>query len=313
MTDLLQSASGFAVARGAQPLRVSHWKFNENKQMVRVYDTHPGADRSPDILVAPALIPVHPTTPVSLGPLERARELQPFADWLAERHVEGATIASTGCGAFVLASAGLLAGRAATTHWLMAEKFQANFPNVKLDVSRAVIEDGDILTAGGMMAWTDLGMRLIDRLLGPTIVVETAQFWLIDPAAREQRHYSTFSPRLSHGDAAILKVQHKLQVSPTRPVSVADMARMAKMEARTFLRRFKAATGLKPIEYVQQLRIGKAREVLQFTRRPVEQVAWEVGYDDAAAFRRLFLRLVGLTPSEYRRRFTAADAGAAKS
>jgi transcriptional regulator GlxA family with amidase domain len=176
---------------------------------------------------------------------------------------------------------------------------------VRIDADKVLIEDGEILTAGGLMAWTDLGMRLIDRLLGPTIMVETGQLWLIDPAGREQRHYSTFVPRLAHGDETILKVQHRLQANPTRSITVPHMAREAGMEQRTFLRRFKAATGMRPTEYVQQLRIGKARELLQFTRQPVDQVAWEVGYKDVAAFRRLFHRLIGLSPGEYRRRFKA--------
>jgi len=81
------------------------------------------------------------------------------------------------------------------------------------------------------------------------------------------------------------------------------MAREAGLEERTFLRRFKTATGLKPTEYAQHLRMEKARELLQFTKRPVEQISWTVGYEDPAAFRRIFNRLVGLSPKNYRQRF----------
>jgi transcriptional regulator GlxA family with amidase domain len=81
------------------------------------------------------------------------------------------------------------------------------------------------------------------------------------------------------------------------------MAQQAGLEERTFLGRFKSATGMKPTEYAQQLRMEKARELLQFTKRPVDQIAWTVGYEDAAAFRRLFRRLIGLSPGDYRRRF----------
>jgi transcriptional regulator GlxA family with amidase domain len=300
MTDLLQVAGGFSVARGGLPLRITHWSMDGAGAITRCHDTHPGVDRRPDVLIAPGRL----SGPILPGPIE-GEEGAPFAAWLAERHAEGATLASIGCGAFVLAAAGLLSGRPATTHWSVADKLRASFPDVKVDADKVFIEDGEILTASGMMAWTDLGMRLIDRLLGPTVMVETAQFWLIDPAGREQRHYSTFAPRLAHGDETILKVQHRLQADPTRSTTVPEMAREAGMGERTFLRRFKAATGMKPTEYVQQLRIGKARELLQFTKRPVDQVAWEVGYGDAAAFRRLFHRLVGLSPGEYRRRFEA--------
>ena len=151
----------------------------------------------------------------------------------------------------------------------------------RVEPEKIVIDDGDIITAGGLMAWTDLGMRLIDRLLGPSIMVETSRFFLVDASGREQRHYGSFAPRLTHGDEAILKVQHWLQVKGARAVGVADMAREAGLEERTFLRRFKAATGIKPTEYAQCVRMEKARELLQFTRRTIDQIAWSVGYEDA--------------------------------
>jgi transcriptional regulator GlxA family with amidase domain len=301
ITDLLGVASSFSVARGGKPMRISHWSLDGAGSITRCQDTHPGKSGSPDVVIAPALAP---------GPAYcrlNDKEAAPFAKWLAERHAEGATLASSGCGAFVLAATGLLTGRSITTHWSRAEQLQASFPDVKVDASKVLIEDGDILSAGGMMAWTDLGLRVIDRLLGPTIMIEAAQFWLIDPAGREQRHYSTFAPRLAHGDEAILKVQHMLQADPARSVTVPELAREVSMEQRTFLRRFKAATGMTPIEYVQHLRIGKVREHLQFTNDPVDRIAWAIGYGDVAAFRRLFHRLVGLSPSEYRRRFRVSD------
>ena len=295
ITDLLEVASGFSAARGGAPLRISHWSRNSVGEIARCHDTHPDIDRDPDVLIATGRLS---------GPLE-GEEAAPYARWLAERHARGATLASSCGGAFLLAATGLLSGRAATTHWLFADKLRADFPDVKVDADKILIEDGEILTAGGLMAWTDLGMRLIDRLLGPTIMAETGQFWLIDFTGREQRHYSTFAPRLTHGDETILKVQHMLQGNPSRALTVGDIASEARLEERTFLRRFKAATGMRPTEYIQHLRVGKARELLQFTNRPVDQVAWSVGYTDTAAFRRLFHRLVGLAPGDYRRRFEA--------
>jgi transcriptional regulator GlxA family with amidase domain len=136
-------------------------------------------------------------------------------------------------------------------------------------------------------------------------MVETSRFFLVDASGREQRHYGSFAPRLTHGDEAILKVQHWLQAKGARAVGVTDMAREAGLEERTFLRRFKAATGIKPTEYAQCVRVEKARELLQFTRRTIDQIAWSVGYEDSTAFRRVFSRLVGLGPGDYRRRFGA--------
>jgi transcriptional regulator GlxA family with amidase domain len=301
MTDLLAIAGHFSASHGGPVVRVSHWQPDETGCFIRSFDTHADHDSQPEILIAPGRL---------TGPPD-AIEAAPYARWMLDRHAQGATLGSTCGGAFLLAATGLLAGRPATTHWLFADDFRQRFPDVLLDADRMVIEDGDIITAGGLMAWTDLGMRLVDRLLGPSVMIETARFLLVDPAGREQRHYSSFAPRLTHGDEPVLKVQHWLQGKGGRAVSVAQMADMAGLEERTFLRRFKHATGLRPIEYAQHLRVGKARELLEFTRRPVDQVAWAVGYEDPAAFRRVFHRIMGLSPGDYRQRFSAGSAQAA--
>lgn len=295
ITDLFAIASHFSAQRGGSKLRVSHWSMDEAGGFTRSSDTHPGEGGSPAILIVPGRL---------TGPAD-AEEAAPYARWLLDRHAQGATLASTCGGAFILAATGLLSGRPATTHWLFVDDFRARFPEVRLDPDKMVIEDGDIITAGGLMAWTDLGMRIVDRLLGPTVMIETGKFLLVDPSGREQRHYSSFAPRLTHGDEAILKVQHWLQGRAERSVSVPEMAGRAGLEERTFLRRFKAATAMKPVEYVQNLRVGKARELLEFTRRSVDQIAWAVGYEDATAFRRVFHRIVGLSPGEYRGRFSS--------
>ena len=111
-------------------------------------------------------------------------------------------------------------------------------------------------------------------------MLETARFMLVDPPGREQRYYSNFVPKLHHGDEVVLKVQHWLQTSAVRSPSVKEMAELGGLEDRTFLRRFQRATGLKPTESCQRLRVGKAREMLEFTNKPIEQIAWAVGYDD---------------------------------
>ena len=229
----------------------------------------------------------------------------PIAQWLRERHSEGTLLASICGGAFLLAETGLLPGRTVTTHWAYADAFRERFPDVKLDPDRLIIDGGDILSAGGLMSWIDLGLKLVDRFLGPVVMSETARMMLVDPPGREQRYYSGFAPRLTHGDAAVLKAQHCLQASEGRDTRLAMLAEQAGLEERTLLRRFHKATGLTTTEYAQRLRVAKAQELLQFGRLPVERIAWEVGYTDAGAFRKIFHRIVGLTPGEYRQRFHA--------
>jgi len=301
LTDLFTVADGLARKRfqdrEAPLLRVSHWQREQGKETPsRVFDTAPEAEGFPAVLVLPP----------GLGDPVPPEEASLFAKWLRDRHGAGTSLSSICKGAFLLGETGLLAGRTVTTHWSYEEQFQARFPDARVDTDRLIIDDGDIITAGGVMAWTDLALKLIDRFLGPTIMIETAQVFLVDPPGREQSYYSAFSPRLTHGDAAVLRVQHWLQATDAKEIDLATLARQASLEERTFLRRFQKATGLTTTEYCQRLRVGKARELLQFGTLSFDQVAWEVGYSDPGAFRKVFTRIVGLTPNDYRRRFRTA-------
>jgi transcriptional regulator GlxA family with amidase domain len=139
-------------------------------------------------------------------------------------------------------------------------------------------------------------------------MLETARFMLVDPPGREQRYYSNFAPKLNHGDGAVLKVQHWLQKNAARQPSISAMAAVSGLEGRTFLRRFRKATGLNPTEYSQRLRVGKARELLEFTSQTINQVSWAIGYEDPGAFRKVFRRVMGLSPGDYRRRFAVTPA-----
>jgi transcriptional regulator GlxA family with amidase domain len=300
LTDAFQVANDYAGQHGgSERIRTSQWRVGA-AGFERSFDSDPDAGGQPEYIVIPGRL-ADPLT---------SDEAAAFVGWLRERHGRGATIASVCGGAFMLGHSGLLAGRRATTHWLYADAFRATFPDVEVTAGDMIVEDGDIITAGGMLAWTDLGLRLIHRVLGPTIMAETAKFLLVDPSGREQRNYSTFAPRLTHGDDAVLRVQHWLQGHRSEEINVATLADRAGLETRTFLRRFQKATGLKPTEYVQALRIAFARERLEFSRDTVERIAWHVGYKDPSAFRRVFQKVTGLSASAYRERFSAALAPA---
>ncbi|MER9022242.1 GlxA family transcriptional regulator [Mesorhizobium sp. M0815] len=296
LTDLFMLANRLAVERSpeAATLRVSHWRLQEaSPTVIRTFDSGSGAGHGPAMVILP---------PTLGDPIPREAAAR-YAGWLRDRHMAGATLGSVCAGAFVLAETGLLSGRAATTHWAYRDALALRFPDILLDADRLVIDDGDIITAGGYMAWTDLGLKLVDRVLGSAVMMDTARFMLVDPPGREQRFYSPFAPRLTHGDEAILKVQHWLQANGARDVTLGAMAEHAGLEERTFLRRFRNATGLKPTEYCQHLRVGKAREMLETTMRSIDQIAWEVGYDDPGSFRKVFARITGLVPGDYRKRF----------
>ncbi|HEY5794346.1 MAG TPA: DJ-1/PfpI family protein, partial [Bosea sp. (in: a-proteobacteria)] len=261
LTDLFRIAGEMSVARGgadAPVIRVSHWRqgsdggSGDGAGVECAYDSHPGQRHDPGHLIAPPSL----VMPGKMQPMAG------FASWLAARHAAGATLCSVCAGAFVLGETGLLEGRPATTHWAFAEALAARFPAIRVETDRMVIDDGDIITAGGILAWADLGLTLVERLLGPSVMLATARFLLVDPPGRRQQPYSSFVPRLDHGDAAILKVQHWLQATGAKDHAVRMLAKRAGLEERTFLRRFRKATTLRPTEYAQQIRIAKAREAL---------------------------------------------------
>ena len=296
ITDFLTFADRRArAADGADEpaLRISHWQEGDAGPE-RVFDSAPSCGNAqPTVLLLP---------PALDGPAT-AETSAPFVAFLRDRHAAGVVLGSVCAGAFVLAETGLLAGRRATTHWGAADAFRQRFPNVKLDADRLLIDESDILTAGGVMAWTDLCLRLIDRFLGSAVMLDTARSFLCDPPGREQRYYSDFAPRLDHGDGAVLKVQHWLQATGGTDARLSSPAAIGGLEKRTLLRRFLKATGLTTTDYCQRLRVANAQELLRSSVLPIDRIAWEVGYADTSSFRRLFTRIVGLTPGEYRLRF----------
>lgn len=298
LTDLLTAAVGLAARHGQQEegsLRISHWELEDADGVpTRVFDTAPGISSELTVLILPP----------SMAPPIAPEQAAPLSEWLRHHHQTGVILSSICAGAFALGETGLLAGRTVTTHWQYAEAFRARFPDACLDADRLIIDEGDLITAGGVMSWTDLGLRLVERFLGPSVMVETARMLLIDPPGREQRYYSVFSPNFKHSDSAVLEVQHWLQVTAARDTALSRLAAQAGLEERTFLRRFQKATGMTTTEYCQRLRVSKAQELLQFSRFPIDRVAWEVGYSDPGAFRKVFTRIVGLRPGDYRRRFS---------
>lgn len=227
-----------------------------------------------------------------------------LAAWLREMHGAGVLLCSVCAGAFILAQSGLLNQRPATTHWLLTERLAQQFPEVLVDGNKILINDGDLITAGGLMAWLDLGLELVAQFASPALMRRLGKQLVVDTAPREQRYYRCFIPPFNHGDRVILKVQHSLQNTYQLPLTVRQLALDSHLTERTFLRRFVRATGYKPKEYLQQLRISKACEALEASPERVETISRRVGYDDVSAFRKVFIQIMGLTPREFRARFS---------
>ncbi|HEV7306430.1 GlxA family transcriptional regulator [Ensifer sp.] len=302
LTDMFHVAGMQSTEQGgvsAAQIRVSHWKLQDDGTVSKARDTHPGTSSG---LLALILPPTLSDLPVG----ERMGNLPAF---VRQQHERGTTICSVCGGAYLLAETGLAAGRTITTHWSHQELIGNRYADVRIDTDKLLIDEGDIITAGGMMAWIDLGLKLVDRYLGTDVMLATARFMIIDPGPREQSYYSVFAPKLDHGDTIILKIQHWLHGASTKGVTLQMMAERAGLGDRTFLRRFQKATGLNPTEYCQRLKIARSRDLLERSHLSIEQVAWQSGYDDTNAYRKIFRKILGLSPKEYRQRFSVSDSG----
>lgn len=296
LTDLFNLSNKNKQDAQFPTLKVSHWQFDcITQKVIRINETYPKLHTEPSIIILPPSL----ADPISI------QLAQTYIPWLRQQNLNGAILASICAGAFLLGETGLIQNQKITLHWQHKELFEKRFPHIQLDLDPLIIDTGEIITAGGVMAWVDLGLQLVERYLDRTTMLKTAQILLVDPPGRQQSYYRAFSPKFDHGDDIILKVQKWLQDVYTQQINLSDLAKYACMEERTFLRRFKKATEMTSIDYCQHLRVDHAREKLQNSQVSIDRISWEVGYNDPSAFRKVFNRIIGLTPSEYRQRFNS--------
>jgi transcriptional regulator GlxA family with amidase domain len=229
--------------------------------------------------------------------------------WIRHLYAGGAVACSACSGGLLLAETGLLDGHEATSHWNEAERFQEYFPAVRLDLARELVIAGDdqrLVTSGASSAWHDLALYLIARFSGTEAAQAVARFFMLQWHREGQTPYLRFEPEKTHGDAAILRAQAWIERHWRDPELLAKLSGVADLTERTFTRRFRQATRHSALDYVQRVRVDEAKTLLERSTRPIEEICWAVGYDDPASFRRLFRRIVGVTPGAYRRKFTAA-------
>ncbi len=228
------------------------------------------------------------------------------ADWLAACHAEGAVVASICSGSALLAEAGLLDGKEATTHWAFAEGYSRSFPAVAWRPERILcMADADerVVTAGGAASWEDLTLWLVARFVGPAEAVRLSKIYIFGDRSEGQLLYAALRRPRRHEDAAIASCQERLAEAYAEPDILAQLIERSGLSEKSFTRRFKAATGHAPLDYVQRLRIEEAKELLETTALPVAAIGHAVGYEDTSFFRRLFKRRIGTTPARYRQRF----------
>lgn len=265
-------------------------------------------------------VPIHPVATVgeagdfdavfipSLG--EPTGDMPPHdeavLDWLRQQYAAGAVVAAACSGVALPAAAGLLEGQAATSHWAYAAELRSRYPGIRVQAERALVPSGDghrLVTAGGGSLWTELVLYLIARLLGQEAAVASSKLYLVDWSRDSQLPWACLEEQVQHSDATVRAAQKFIGEHLTESEVLVRARAASGLTPRTFERRFRNAAGITPTRYLQQLRVEYAKELLERTDRPAEDIADAVGYSDPASFRRLFSRLVGVTPAQYRRRF----------
>jgi len=281
------------VARLGEPLEVN------NDVCITPHTTLPECPAA-DIICVPE---------VNLPPEEHlAERYREEIDWLRQRYRDGAMLAAACSGAMLFAEAGLLDGQAATTHWAWCAALRERFPTVQVHEQRALVVSGEgqrLIMAGGGTSWLDLALYLIARSVGIETAMQVARITLIDWHQVGQQPFARLARTRQVEDAVIARCQGWIAEHYSEPNPVRSMTRLSGLAERTFKRRFQAATGMPPLEYVHALRLEEAKQMLEAGDLPVEAIANEVGYEDAGYFSRLFRRKVNLTPAQYRKRFGA--------
>lgn len=265
-------------------------------------EPHLGIDvieRADVVVVCDMYTPIH-QAPRGQYPLETA--------WLRKMHAAGTLICSICTGSLVLAEAGLLDGRETASHWAYGDLFRRCYPSVKMRMDSVLClseEAHGIVTAGAVTAWQDLALYLIARLCGLQQALRTAKVFLISGHGDGQLPFAAMSHRIDAADGLIADCQHWIAENYACANPVQRMIERSGLKARTFARRFQVVTGHPAIDYVQDLRVEEARQMLESGALSIEEIAVAVGYDDSAFFRRLFKRKAGLTPAAYRRKYSS--------
>lgn len=229
--------------------------------------------------------------------------------WINERAPRTRRVASVCTGAFLLGASGLLDGRRATTHWSAASQLAALFPNTDVEPDAIFIGDGHIHTSAGVTAGIDLALAFVEQDCGPAIALNTARELVL--YLRRVGGQSQFSATLAAQAKSANGLRDLLawiSERPTEDLSIPQLAERAGMSERTFGRAFAAETGMTPARYVELVRLDRAKSYLETTKWPLARIASRSGLGSAATLARVFRRLLGITPEDYRARFGHGEA-----
>ena len=239
------------------------------------------------------------------GNLERELENNaPFVDWIKQQRIQhGADIASLCKSAFLLAETGLLNGKSCATHWTAHDQFKQRYPQVNLIPEKVISEDNGIYSSGGAYSFLNLVLYLIEKYYGREIAIWCSKVSEVDYDRESQSHFVIFNGQKDHTDESIKDAQSYIEENFSEKLSVEELANRFAISRRNFIRRFKKATFNTPIEYIQRVKVEAAKKSMESSTLNINQIMYDVGYNDEKAFRKIFKKYTGLSPIEYRHKY----------
>lgn len=226
-----------------------------------------------------------------------------LADWIQQQYKAGAEIASICTGAFMLASTGLLDGKACSTHWSVADNFRNMFPKVKLQTDKLITDENGIYTNGGAYSFLNLVIYLVEKYYDRQTAIFCSKVFQIEMDRQSQSAFTIFTGQKLHGDDMVKQAQLYIESHPHERIPVEELSSRFAAGRRNFDRRFIKATGNTPVEYAQRVKIESAKKMLETSRKTINEVMYDVGYSDVKAFREVFRKITGMSPLEYRGKY----------
>jgi transcriptional regulator GlxA family with amidase domain len=258
----------------------------------------------PDVSINACRFPIDTLIVAGGTGTRRAEDDEALIDWLRKAASRSRRVTSVCTGAFLLAKAGLLDGRRATTHWASCADLAQRYPAVGVEPDPIFVRDGNVATSAGVTAGMDLALALVEEDLGREVALEAAR-WLVLFLKRPggQAQFSAQLAAQTADRAPLRELQAWIPDHLGEDLSVPALARRAAMSERNFARAFRRETGMTPAAYVEAARVESARMALETGDLPVEQVARQAGFGTVETMRRAFARRVGVSPVDYRSRF----------
>ncbi|MCE2029199.1 GlxA family transcriptional regulator [Sessilibacter corallicola] len=296
--EMLKAGESFARAKNRRALELNIQSVADTKEPIKtrsgfslVADQQFKDSPESDIIFLPALW---------RNPRPIIQSNESIFPWLIERVQNGATVSAVGTGVCFLAEAKLLDGKAATTHWHYFDQFQKYYPSVDLKRQYFITQSGNIFCAASVNALADLTVHFIQRLYNQEVANHVERHFSHE-IRRSYQERGYFDGEINqHPDEDIVQAQMWLQDNYGKDIQISDVAERFEMSVRSFNRRFKNATNKSPLQYLQEIRIQVAKDLLQTSNLTISEIAFKVGYSDMGHFTGLFKKLLATTPSEYR-------------